>query len=189
MASSLPKYRVKSLDRSNNVVDAFLEEALEIDMPSMSQKGWRCNWQEFWKNTDFACEAIIKLHYQERLLGLIRFGLYPYPCDNKPEFVYISNIETNQRERLISPVGFWLIWYAVNVGLKICTGDVNQSLVLLDSVESAFSYYQEKVKMEYIRPITIAPGEDGYAFRFSIERATNYRNRIQQQYGIPELLR
>ncbi|CDN17283.1 hypothetical protein RintRC_2244 [Richelia intracellularis] len=42
----------------------------------------------------------------------------------------------------------------------------NDPLVVLVALEQAVSYYRDKVQMEYLGCDTIAPDEEGYAFRF-----------------------
>ena len=53
------------------------------------------------------------------------------------------------------------------------------------SLTAAVRYYKEKVQMELLEPVTIAPGEEGYAFRFSRSAAQEFSQRQQQQWGTP----
>lgn len=76
-------------DRQGTLRRAVLSEARQSDMP----QDWTCEWVTFWARSDFDCEAIIKMEYRNHLMGLIRFAIYPYPCD-EPEFVYIHNVES-----------------------------------------------------------------------------------------------
>jgi hypothetical protein len=78
-----------------------------------------------------------------------------------------------------------LIWYAVQLALEFCTGEVDGTLVKLDATKAAMSYYRDKVMMEELGWTTIAPREDGYAFRFTKKSATEFFNRQQSIYGIP----
>lgn len=184
--ASTPSYKVKVFNSANVFLDAYLEEAKQEELFVISSTNWNFNWRGFWENANFECEAIIKLHYQGEILGLIHFGLYPFPCDDQPKYVYIDHLECiNREKRFINPVGFWLLWYAVKISLKYCTGDHQGSLVLLDSVEDAIPYYQDKVMMEGLGWITLAPGEDGYAFRFTKEGAERFCQRLEQQCGSP----
>ncbi|MGK7944240.1 MAG: hypothetical protein AB4058_07210 [Microcystaceae cyanobacterium] len=182
-----PRYEVTVIAQSGELVKAYLEEARQEDLLNLYQEDWTFNWLGFWHNTDFDCEGIIKLSYQEKILGLIRFGLYPYPyLNNVIEYLEILHLEGIQRQqRLVKPVGFWLIWYVTKIALKYCGGGTMEEIVVLDSVEEAMSYYQDKVKMESIGWTTIAPGEEGYAFKFTRSTAQQFCTRIETRYGIP----
>jgi hypothetical protein len=182
---SLNSYGIQVLTPSGMVLEAVLEPATAKDMPI----DWTCNWVNFWNKADFDCEAIIKLSYQGNLLGLIRFALYPYTETGLPstiEYVEILHLETlSRRDRHVHPVGFWLIWYAVRIALDFCTGEADGTLVKLDAIKAAIPYYRDKVMMEGLGWITIAPREEGYAFRFTKQGATAFLNRQQSTYGIP----
>lgn len=158
---------------------AIVERARLNDMPS----DWSCSWPRFWEMANFDCEQIIKLSFEGELLGLLRYGLYPYP--GSPVFLEVTNLETTPTNRLAEPVGRWLLWYATQTALRFCSADNDQALVFLVSLASAVRYYEEKVQMELLEPVTIAPGEDGYAFRFSRTAAQEFCRRQQQQWGIP----
>jgi hypothetical protein len=169
----LPTYRVKIL--KDNLVDhAFLEEAEQSDITEISLlPGFKCDWTRLWSNTDFDCEALVKLTYQGKIQGIIKFALYPYPPPSGiPEFTEILNLESLPKEtRSAHPLGLWLIWYAVKMCLEFgCSEDSNGSVLVLISVESAIPYYRDQVKMEKLHWTTISPDEDGYAFRFSSRR-------------------
>lgn len=182
-----PSYRVKALDQTGAFVDAYLEPANEADMNSTDLT---FDWRYFWTKADFDCEAIVKLSYQREVLGLIRFALYPYPCsDDAPEYLEILHLQCVSRDRrLVNPVGFWLIWYALKIGLKYCVGDDDGILVRLDSLEEAIPYYRDKVKMEGLGWTNTAPGEQGYAFKFTKEGAEAFCRRLEQGYSSPVLL-
>jgi len=183
-------YAVKSSNKIQEYPYAFLEEAKKDDLIILNQKGFKCDWIRFWSNSDFDCEAIVKLNYQGNILGLIYFGVYPYPFpNNSPEYLEILNIECiPETGRTFNPVGFWLIWYAVTIGIKTCKGKPDGTLIMLDSLEDAIPYYQDKVMMEGIGWTTIAPKEDGYAFRFTKKQAEQFCTRIQKKYGLPTLI-
>ena len=152
-------YTVKVTDNIGAAQYEVLEPAIQEDMPT----DWTCNWVNFWNRADFGCEAIIKLSSQGRLLGLLRFALYPYiePYDPKNfEYVEILQLETLPRkERLLQPIGLWLIWYAVQIALDFCPGQTDGTLLRLDATKAAISYYREKVMMEGLGWVTIAPGK------------------------------
>jgi hypothetical protein len=185
-----PGYKVKALGQTGAFLDAYLEPANEGDMPSIKSTGWTFDWRGFWAKTDFGCEAIVKFSCQREVLGLIRFGLYPYPSPgDAPEYLEILHLEYVPRDRrLVNPVGFWLIWYALKIGLKYCVGDDDGILIRLDSVEEAISYYRDKVKMDGLGWTDITAGEQGYAFKFSKQGAEEFCTRLEQYYGSPVLL-
>jgi hypothetical protein len=158
---------------------AVVELADINDMPS----NWSCSWPTFWEMANFDCERIIKLSFEDELLGLLRYGLYPYP--GSPVFLEVTNLETTPMNRLAEPVGRWLLWYATQTALRFCSATDHQTLVFLVSLTSAVRYYKDKVQMELLEPVTIAPGEDGYAFRFSRSAAQDFCQRHQQQWGFP----
>lgn len=181
-----PIYKVKVLNKLGMELDAILEPAQEKDMPPMSPPDWTFDWRNFWRDTDFNCAAIIKLSMRGEVLGLIRFALYPYRFSgNAPEYLEILHLQCVSKERrLVNPVGFWLLWYAVQIGLKYCV-DNNGRLIILDSLEDAIPYYRDKVNMEGLGWTDIAPGEPGYAFRFTKEGAREFCSRVEQEYGCP----
>lgn len=118
--------------------------------------------------------------------GIIKFALYPYPHPSGiPKFTEILNLESLPKEtRSASPVGLWLIWYAVKMCLEFgCSGDSNGSVLVLISVESAIPYYRDQVKMEELHWTTISPYEEGYAFRFSSGQAVEFLSEINSRYG------
>ncbi len=189
--NKLSAYEVKVFDRKSETCQyCILEEAEQIDMPPIDPVNWTCHWKEFWKKTDFDCEAIIKCSYQGNMIGLIRFGLYPYDGnpEKQPEFLYVAHLQTSQ-EKTVTPVGQWLMWYTIKLGLDYCIGD-NQSVILkLDSFEKSIPYYEDKIGMQGLGWITYAPGEELYAFMFTKENAKQFNERMEQRYGMPRFLR
>ena len=59
------------------------------------------------------------------------------------------------------------------------------TLVRLDSVVDAIPYYRDKVKMEGLGWTDIAPGEQGYAFKFTKQGAEEFCGRLEQCYSEP----
>jgi hypothetical protein len=178
-------YQVSVKIKDVNNQTAVLTPATADDMPT----DWSFDWPGFCHKTDFDCENIVKLVYEKQIWGLVRYGLYPYP--GSPKFLEIEHLETNptsrgqKTERLIEPVGKWLIWYAVQVGLRYCSEDVSERLIELVSLEEAFTYYRDIIQMQYLAPTTIAPGEDGYVFKFSRTEARAFCNRQEIDWGVP----
>jgi hypothetical protein len=169
----------------------YLAEAVQEDIEAVSSI-FNCDWLHFWSRLDSDCEAIVKLVADGKIQGLIHFALYPYPVqDDRPEYLEIIHIEAAKPpNRIVNPVGLYLIWYATKISLIAnCVGNESGSIVELDSLEIAIDYYRDRVRMEGKGWITIGPDEDGYAFRFSQAQAIEFCNRIEQQYGIPAPVR
>jgi hypothetical protein len=181
----LHSYTVKVTDNVGIAQQAVLEPATETDMPT----DWTCNWVNFWNRADFDCEAIIKLSSQGMLLGLVRFALYPYTgLGNAENFEYVEILHLEalpRKERLLQPVGLWLIWYAVRIALDFCPGETDGILLRLDATKAAIPCYRDKVMMEGLGWTTIAPREEGYAFRFTKQEAAEFLERQQSVYGTP----
>ncbi|MHC5863239.1 MAG: hypothetical protein ACYTXK_40930, partial [Nostoc sp.] len=87
--------------------------------------------------------------------------------------------------RLVEPVGKWLIWYCVNVGLQHCPE--SEKLVLLFSKAGAFDYYR-KIGMTYKATVDLSPGEKVHEFEFTREGAIEYSLRQEKSYGNPTLI-
>ncbi|MCL1472004.1 hypothetical protein [Argonema antarcticum] len=183
--TTLGSYRVSVQTRASGPQTALLTPARLEDMPT----DWTFNWPGLWQLTDFDCQNIVKLVYSEQVWGLVRYGLYPYPGSS--ETLEIEHLETNpasrgqQTNRLIEPIGKWLIWYATQVGLQYCSGGLSDTPILLVSLEDAFTYYRDIVSMQYLGQTTIAPGEDGYVFSFSRTGATAFCLRQEREWGFP----
>jgi hypothetical protein len=184
--SRLPTYSVEVISDGLSGI-AYLTEADENDIAEISlMPGFQCDWETLWRNTDFDCEALVKLTYQGKIQGIIKFGLYPYPAtDEIPKFIEILNIESVSGEnKITSPIGWWLVWYVVNLCLKVaCSGDSKGSILVLVSLKLAIPYYRDKVKMEGLQWTTISPYEEGYAFRFSKDQAIDFIIRTRTKYG------
>jgi hypothetical protein len=180
----LPKFAVNVQIKSGEWDQAHLLPATEGDMAT----DWGFNWLGFWERADFNCEAFITLRYKQKTQGLVRFALYPYPFpQGVPEFAEILHIEAlEQQKREVTPVGFWLIWYVVQISFLYCSGDENGSLVMLDSIPQAIDYYRDKVIMDGLGWVNIAPGEEGYAFSFKEDSAKSFGKRIEREYGSPK---
>ena len=102
-ASHLPTYVVKILTDAL-LDDAYLAVAGESDIAEISLvPGFKCDWMALWSNADFDCEALVKLTYQGKIQGIVKFALYPYPApDGIPRFTEILNIESLSGARVSS---------------------------------------------------------------------------------------
>ncbi|MDZ8055379.1 MAG: hypothetical protein RMX68_028400 [Aulosira sp. ZfuVER01] len=181
--TTIGSYQVKVRIKSTTDEIAFLSPAKANDMPT----DWSCSWLNFWNNANFECENIVKLVYEGKIWGLVHYGLYPYP--GYPKFLEIEHIEAHptsrgdKAERLIEPIGKWLIWYATKVGLEFCQTQADDPLVILEALDTAVSYYRDKVQMEYLGFTRSTPGEDLYGFRFSRTAAAEFCQRHKSQWG------
>ncbi|MBD2301482.1 hypothetical protein H6G80_04985 [Nostoc sp. FACHB-87] len=177
------KVQINALAQDN----AFLSPASIDDIPN----NWSCNWVNFWKNTNFECQNIVKIVYQDEVWGLVHYGLYPYLYPNSvpPRFLEIEHIEAHPTSRgeiagrFMEPIGKWLIWYATQVALKFCQAQSDDPLVILEALDTAVSYYRDKVQMEYLGFARSTPGEDLYGFRFSRTAAEAFCQRHESQWG------
>ncbi len=179
----LNSYEISIQTNSSETELALLTPATESDMPV----NWTCAWKNIWDKMDSDCQSIIKLVYQNQIWGLMRYGIYPYP--GTPNNVVIEHLEANPISqgqvinRLVKPIGKWLIWYAIQGALEACNIDNDDSLVVLISVEDAFDYYRDTIRMEYVGDVTLAPGEDGYVFRFTKKQAITYSQKHESLWG------
>lgn len=183
-------YEVQIHTRFASKQKALITLARAEDM----RTGWFFDWPGIWQITSFDCQNFIKLVYNEQVWGIARYGLYPFP--GKPRFLHIHELESNpasrdmQANRLVEPIGKWLIWYAVKIGLQYCSETLKEEpLITLESLEAAIGYYRDIIEMQYLGPTSIAPGEDGYAFRFSKSQAEGFCKRQEAQWGVPTLVR
>lgn len=182
---SIPSYQICVVDIANNFISGVLEPAIVTDLPTSGQLGWTCDWQNLWENSDFDCEAIVKLQVRGQILGLMKFALYPYPT-NTPEFLEVLNLEALQgQERSVKPVGLWLLWYAATISLARCSGDDRGTLMQLDAMEVSIEYYRNKVRMEGLGWVSLGTEEKGYAFRFSRLGAAEFCSRTEGRFGAP----
>lgn len=180
---SLDSYRVPVLTPFARKY-ATLSSAWTGDLPN----NWDFDWAALRGISDKDCQCIVKLTLDDQCLGLIRFGLY---YSESPTYIEIEQLESRPSsrgaldERLAKPVGMWLIWYAIKTGLKYCKPLEGKAFVLLSAYEDALEYYRDKVEMELVGPVAIAPGEDGYLFRFFLSQAKSFCEQIEKMYGSP----
>ncbi|HZG73173.1 MAG TPA: hypothetical protein VEY51_16680, partial [Chondromyces sp.] len=169
---SIGVYEVPVTTMAKTSIRARLEPAREKDMPMLSK--WNFEWRELWDRTNFEYQNIVKLSYENLVSGLIRYAVY-LSEEDKPYLLEVLHLESiRKEERSVEPIGKWLLWYAVQTGLNFCTPDPSGTLISLDSVENAIPYYRDIIKMESLGWVTLAPGEDGYAFRFTLTEARNF---------------
>lgn len=180
-----PTIQVNIQNRYGRNESAIISKAKLEDMPT----DWRCNWVRIFENTqEEYYERIVKMEYKSSAIALMKFSLY-FNAPEQVEVVEINNLEALPKgKRIVDPVGRWLIWYASNIALQYCPQDPSSQILFLSSLEDAFSFYKDKIMMEYIEPVTLGPGEDGYAFRFNRANAYRFCEKQEKTYGCPVLL-
>lgn len=180
---SIGAYDVAVIKTGTFFTTARLEIAQQKDMPSSG--GWSFNWKRLWEITNFDYQSIIKISYNNSVLGLIRYAVY-VSSEGTPYSLEILQLESAPKNlKLVAPLGKWLIWYAVETALKFCIPDEDGTLVSLDSLEDAIAYYRDIIGMEPRGCVTIAPGEEGHAFRFIEMEARSFCQRQRNIYGQP----
>lgn len=182
---SIGTYEVPLIAQSNIYLQASLKPAVQEDMNLSSN--WYFNWKGIWENTDFDYQNIIKLDYKNNILGLIRYDFY-MSDENIPYAIEVLQLESMPKNtRIGAPIGQWLLWYVSELALNICSFDEdNKALILLDSLEEAIPYYSDTIKMQPKGWVTIAAGEDGYAFEFTVAGARNFCERQRNTHGFPK---
>ena len=165
---------------------ALLGPAQKCEMPN----DWDCSWQEFWNKTNFEFGGIISLKWDGRVFGLVSYSLYP--DKKKPQGIFISHLEAlpssrgDSAQRILKPIGRWLIWYVATVALQKCLVDGSTPyIILLTSGTEAVDYYRDKIGMHYIGPESLGPDEDGYGFGFSSAASAKFCKEQEARYGSP----
>lgn len=161
----------------------------------MSSAYFHFQWEQIWKKTCFGWEGIVKLTHEENVLGLMQFALQPEkePEDaqfipvKQPGFLEIVYLEACQgtENRLIDPVGKWLVWYAVQIAFRYCEGSSNSTILGLFSKPGACDYYRNQLKMEDGSFTTLQQGIETIPFKFTRERAEDFCEQLYNEYGKP----
>ena len=161
---------------------ALLAPAIKQDMPT----NWSFAWGDLWQISDFEYQDIIKLSYLDQVWGFIRYSVFP---DEDRQIVEIEHLEVNpistydKYPRMVEPIGKWLIWYVAKLALELCPCAETDTLIILASNTDAVDYYRDIIKMEYLGNAPSAPGEDGYAFRFTREKASEFCDTQERECG------
>jgi hypothetical protein len=185
--TSIGSYQVKVRVPSAGEKIALLSPAQAEDMPN----NWTFNWPILWENTEFEYQNIVKLVDSDKVWGLARYALYSDE-EGSPRFLEIEQLEAHPSsrgempDRPIKPIGKWLIWYCIQVGLQYCTVAANDPLIILVSLNDPVPHYRDVIEMEYLGLGPSAPGEDGYAFRFLRTAAVAFCQRHESEWGDPK---
>lgn len=91
---------------------------------------WSFPWEdEIRENAKSEKRILVKLEYEKKVLGLVS-----YIFDKSRNIVIVEHLESqkNMQDRLIDPVGKWLLWYCYRVSLDFCLGEElsNKPLIL-----------------------------------------------------------
>ncbi len=191
---SIGSYLVPTVTPDGNIAEALLSQAAQQDMCNSS---FGFPWSHLWTINDFDWGNIIKISYKNRTLGFVRYELKPQPEVEDPQeiaslqhqLLWINHLEAiSGQQRVVEPLGKWLIWYATMVGIEYCSGSSTGALIGLTALPEAKLYYRDKIQMEFLGKTKMPSGEDGYAFQFSKIYAQDFCRRHAQQYGFPRKL-
>lgn len=185
--TDIGSYKVPIIVRSEPE-EALVLLADEADMPT----DWHFEWPRIFSKAKRERFTVVKLEYKQEVWGLVNYGIFDRQADgpDKSEtFVLIENLEANPRsrgkrvDRLLEPIGKWLIWYCVKIGLERCSG--NETLLFLISRPESAGYYLDKISMELRNAIRLEEGEV-YAFGLSRPLALEYIQRQEREWGTPQ---
>ncbi|MEI6428462.1 MAG: hypothetical protein WCO45_08765 [Pseudanabaena sp. ELA607] len=143
---------------------------------------WLFPWEdEIRKSAKSEKRILVKLEYEKKLLGLVS-----YIIGESRNLLVVEHLETEQNieDRLVEPIGKWLLWYCYSVGINFCLGTDGEDtpLILVFTKPKSFNYYKEKIGLTYKNSIRLAQGEV-YAFTDSRKRAKEYIQSLIAQYG------
>ncbi|MDX2255928.1 MAG: hypothetical protein NW214_10455 [Pseudanabaenaceae cyanobacterium bins.39] len=145
---------------------------------------WSFPWEtDIRKSAKSEKRVLVKFEYKKKILGLVS-----YVVGRHQNSLVIEHLETKQnvQDRLVEPIGKWLLWYCYKVATSFCLGTdaKDMPLIFLFSKPRAFNYYKEKIGMTYQKSIRLGEGEV-YAFTDSRIRAEKYIESLITQYGQP----
>jgi len=182
MVPHIGKYLVPVKTKGASSQLAMLAPASIDDMP----EDWNFPWVDIWKASNREGLIVIKMVFEDKIWGLVEYGIFP---PKKNELVLITHIETNPLSRgkipnrLVKPVGQWLIWYCVKVGLHYCSGI--EKRLLLFAKAGIFDYYYRIIGMHHDKTVDLSPGEKVHAFEFSEASALKYSQSLESECGMP----
>lgn len=189
---SVGSYQVQVRVSRFGVQPALLCPADFVDMPT----DWDFAWKEFWEVSDLEFEGFAKLVLGGRLIGLVRYTLFP-TSEGELRSIVVEHLEAipssrgQAVNRVFEPIGKWLLWYVAQVAFSYCVDNSKNSddyLIGLEALDSAFSYYRDKVGMEYLGLGAGSPNDDLYTFAFSWEAAKTFCLKQEKEYGLPQRL-
>ena len=139
---------------------------------------------EIRKNAKSEKRILIKLEHEKKIIGLVS-----YIVGNSRNSLVIEHLETrqNMKDRLVEPIGKWLLWYCYRVGISFCldTYTEDKPLIVIFSKPKVFNYYKEQIGMTYKYSLHMTGEGEVYAFTDSRNRAKEYIQSIITEYGRP----
>jgi hypothetical protein len=161
---------------------ALLRSTNSADVP---QPEWIFNWEHIYKTSKSEKRILATLEFENKVMGLISFAIA-----GSPSLITIENLEVNpltqgntRQGRLAEPIGKWLIWYCIKIGLLICTRE--NPFVILFASSSSKLYYQRAIGMTYKNSIFLNNGEV-HVFTFDRQAANAFCNNQEKKYGQTE---
>jgi hypothetical protein len=174
---------VPVISHSGKIQTATLKPALLSEMPLE----WHCDWPNLFRSSNLEFQRIVKLIYKQKLLGLVRYSLYP-----DLGLLEIDNLEVEpssqgkKPSRIIRPIGKWLIWYAVQIALRAIPVPTENFIALTaEDRYELIEYYRDTIQMNLLGCKTVAPGEVGSAFSFSPRLAQEFCKKLMEEVGNP----
>jgi hypothetical protein len=190
---SIGDWKVPVKNPNGQVEYAILGDCSDSDLVQLPSS-FGFSWSHINTITDPDWQQITKISYEEKIQGLIRYEIQPQPEVEDPEdipglnheLIVVLHLEATQGpERLVEPLGKWLIWYAAKVASQVCSGTKNGILIGLIAIPSARAYYEDKVGMSNDGPTKLSNGSPGYAFSFNQQQAEQFCNQQEQRHGSP----
>lgn len=186
--SYIGKYIVPVITPQQTEVHAVLEPANKQDAETPYFTTF--NWPYVWTvNVISEWDGVVKLTYQDKILGLVRYSIIPteepddecFVYEKQPGLVLVGNLEAAKdiEHRLVDPVGKWLMWYVAQVALTYCDGNEKGYVVALVAKPDACDYYRNKIGMNHELPTT------ENVFTFSKQGAEQFCGHLIEQYGAP----
>jgi hypothetical protein len=190
---SIGDWTVPVVDLDGQTKSAFLSEFSGVMSAELSSTlGFP--WSHILSITDPDWQQVVKISYNDRIQGLIRYEMQPQPEVDHPDdieglnhqLLNVLHLETVQgAARIIEPLGQWLIWYAAKVALRYCSGTKKGIFLGLVAIPSAREYYRDKVGMSYDGSTKFPDGSDGYAFSFNQQQAVDFCRKHERKHGHP----
>jgi hypothetical protein len=190
---SIGDWKVPVKNSNGQVEHAILSDFSVSDLVQLPSS-FGFSWTHIHKITDPDWQQITKISYNGKTQGLIRYEIQPQPEVEDPsdipgldhKLIVVLHLEAEQGpQRLVEPLGKWLLWYAAKVASQICSGTEKGLLVGLVAMPSARAYYEDKVGMSNDGITDLPDGSSGYAFSFNRQQAEQFCRQHEQQHGYP----
>jgi hypothetical protein len=190
---SIGDWKVPVKNSNSQVEYAILSDFSASDLVKLPSS-FGFPWSHINQITDPDWQQIKKISYDDKIQGLIRYEIRPQPEVEDPsdilgldhELIFVLHLETKQgSERLVEPLGKWLVWYAAKVASQVCSGTQNGIFVGLIAIPTAREYYEDKIGMSNNGNTNFPDGSPGYAFSFNQQQAEQFCEQHEQRHGCP----